>query len=103
MNPSIEESTINHFISECHKTSKDHGFWNAEPNVGEKLMLMVTELSEACEAARLGDWENLTEELVDCVIRIFDFVGYYNLPFYHELDAKMHRNQTRPYKHGKEF
>ena len=36
----------------AHKNSTDHGFWEDEPNISEKLMLIVTEVAEACECLR---------------------------------------------------
>jgi len=37
---------------EIHKNTKAKGFYNKEVNISEKLMLIVSELSEACEALR---------------------------------------------------
>lgn len=37
---------------EIHDNSKTKGFWDAEPNIAQKLMLIVSELSEAMEADR---------------------------------------------------
>lgn len=38
----------------CHKQAKQMGWWDEQRNVGELLMLVVTELSEALEARRKG-------------------------------------------------
>lgn len=51
----------------CHKMAVEKGFWeDKEHNIPEKLMLIVTELGEACEALRKGkrqisqkDYDNL--------------------------------------------
>ena len=33
----------------AHENSTAHGFWEGEQNISEKLMLIVTEVSEACD------------------------------------------------------
>jgi hypothetical protein len=79
---------LNEYAQECRKANDK---WWRDPvthellpdrNVGELLMLCVSELSEAMEGHR----KNLTDdklphrsmfdvELVDCLIRIFDLAG----------------------------
>lgn len=39
---------------EIHQIAVDHGFWEASDNIGEKLMLIVSEISEALEDYRNG-------------------------------------------------
>ena len=97
---------LNILAAEVHAAAKEKGFWDA-PNDGEKLMLIISELSEALEAHRRGrfsraDFEKLDglpdegyqeifrlcvkdsfeDELADVVIRILDFCGAkgYSLP-----------------------
>lgn len=89
----------------------DKGFWDGPQNKPEKLMLMVTELAEACEGLRHGDpqstkipgFSNVEEELADCVIRILDFCGHYQLQLGPAIIAKLEYNRSRPHKHGKQF
>lgn len=54
----------------------------AKRNVGEMIALMHSELSEALEGDRKGlkddklpQYEMVDVEMVDCIIRIFDFLG----------------------------
>ena len=54
-----------------------------ERNVGELLMLMVSELSEAMEGHRknlqdthLPEHKMIDVELIDCLIRLFDLMGH---------------------------
>lgn len=79
-------------------------------NVGESLMLVVTELSEGLEGHRkdlnddhLPHRKSLEVELADAVIRIMD-LGY---GLCHRVaDAlveKLEYNRKRPFKHGKNF
>ena len=47
--------TIPQLCEESHQTASDKGWWEEECNVGEKLMLIVTELAEAMEDVRNSD------------------------------------------------
>ena len=94
---------LNDYSKECHKTAKSKGFWDVDKNIAVKLMLTVTEISEACEADRNGDIENFKEELADCFIRLFDLVGYLDIDIEVEIDKKMKKNLERPRLHGKKY
>ena len=65
-----------------------------------KLMLVVTELSEAAEAVRHNDFENFKEELADAFIRLLDICGTLDIDIEAEIHKKMHKNQSRPLRHG---
>jgi len=67
----------------------------------EKLMLVVTELSEAMEAYRHEDTENFKEEIADTFIRLCDICGSVNIDIEREIRTKMEVNKKRPYLHGK--
>lgn len=71
-------------------------------NVGELLMLMVSELAEGMEAHRKGLMDDklphrpgLEVELVDCIIRILDLVGAHSLDIAGAFVDKMEFNRTR--------
>ena len=76
-----------------------------------QLMLVVSELSEACEAHRegnpkctrpnMGEFSHVEEELADAVIRILQIAGEHNFRVADAIIAKMEFNETRPVKHGK--
>ena len=82
-------------------------------NPAEQLMLIVTELAEACEAFRMGNppcerpgmeqYSHAAEELADVVIRCLQMAGEHNIPLADVVMAKMAFNETRPMKHGKKF
>lgn len=66
-----------------------------------KLMLAVTELSEAAEAVRHNDVPNFREELADTFIRLMDITAACGIDIEHEIESKMDKNWERPIKHGK--
>lgn len=97
----------------CHGAAKTAGWWT-DQKTGEsiksnpycfsnKLMLTVSELSEAME----GDRKNLMDdklphrpmrevELADAVIRIFDLAGAYGMDIGGAIAEKMAFNAQRP-------
>lgn len=124
-------NNIKTLAQRCHETAKAKGFWESD-NVGEKLMLIVSEVSEACEADRKTDdamhsrvlanfvsghsddavfielFEGLVkdtfaDELADVVIRVFDLAAYKGIDIESHILAKMRYNETRPPKHGKKY
>jgi len=78
------------------------GFWECD-NFGEKIALIHSEVSEALEAHRSGNKENLAEELADTILRIMDIAGRLSLPLGKALMDKAQFMLTRPYKHGKPY
>jgi len=118
--------TINELCIKASTYAEKQGF-HKKINFGEKLMLVVSELSEALEASRkhapydpnkigtpYSDPEKISkdeyetvikgtvaEELADAVIRIADIADIYGINLDFHIRAKMAYNETRPYMHGK--
>lgn len=102
---------------ECHSLAFQAGWWtdletgnyltsgiNGEPNVniGEKLCLIHSELSEAMEGARKGLMDDhlperkmLEVELADAAIRIFDLAGGLGLDLGGAIADKLEYNSNR--------
>lgn len=94
---------------ECHEAAANAGWWHdletGQPlpvNVGEKLMLIVSEVAEAMEADRKGLMDDklphrsgLEVELADALIRIFDLGGRLGLDLAGALAEKLEFNRTR--------
>lgn len=70
-------------------------------HINEKLMLVVTEVAEACEAVRHQNYENFKEEIADTFIRLMDLCGTMGFDIEKEIIEKMKINENRPQKHGK--
>jgi len=93
----------------CHNDQVKAGWWSdletGEPanlNVGERLMLIVTEVSEAMEGARknlmddkLPHRKMLEVELADAIIRILDLGGAARLDIGGALLEKLQYNRIR--------
>jgi NTP pyrophosphatase (non-canonical NTP hydrolase) len=106
---------INDLVLTSHLIAIDKGFWedatDAEENelrynnmIGNKLMLITSEISECQDALRSGEpASKVAEELADAMIRICDLVGYLGYDIEHVIFEKTERNKTRPRKHGKKF
>ena len=110
---------------ECYDAAEENG-WHDDVNqfraragmennwVGNKLMLVVSELCEAQDELRKGhnpDHIYLSEkekpegflvEMADAVIRIFDLLGVLGLndDLQEVIEAKLAHNRARGYKHG---
>jgi len=96
-----KDLTIKQWCEVCHGVAKEKGFWQKERNVGEALMLVVTELAEAMEGYRHQDHDNFREELADTYIRLFDLCGGLGIDIESEIAKKVEKNKGRPYMHGK--
>ena len=93
------------------------GFVTESHNIAEKLMLIVTELSEALEEIRnprswqrgnyiylkAGKPEGFPMELMDALIRLLDLCAALRIDIASGLDIKMDFNEGRPYMHDKNF
>lgn len=67
------------------------------------LALIVTEVSEAIEAVRICNNDQLKEELADIIIRTLDLAEALGFDIAEAIEDKIELNRQRPYKHGKKF
>ena len=124
--------TIQECQKKAHENALNKGFWEGSQNISEKLMLIVSELGEACEALRDGnktafpaEFLELTEkdfdskepadlfkvviknhmadELADVIIRTCDLAEFMGYDLETHVRLKMRYNETRPRLHGKAF
>lgn len=102
--------SVNEWVDEVHKNAKEHGWHDKQRSALEVHMLCVSELAEATEEVRSGRdvfyWgqelkpEGEKVELVDCVIRIWDYFGEMGWDFEDVLRLKHEYNKSRAYRHG---
>lgn len=103
---------VNEIVKDIHTNAVEHGWWDNERSFGEVIALCHSELSEALEADRASEPvlyfngnkpEGVAVEMIDCVIRIFDWCGHAGIDVEDIIKAKHNYNVTRPYKHGKKY
>ena len=126
---------IKKMMTEIHQDNVKKGFWEDKQtkNVGEVLMLCVSELSEALEAHRKNKFANVVQfnqdrqstpfhensatiqafkdnvkdtfedEIADTVIRLFDLCEGFGIDLETHIRLKLEYNKTRPYKHEKSY
>lgn len=111
----------------CHEAARSSGWWDSptsrlpiqpEDVVAEKLLLIHSEVSEACEGFRKGLQDDhlpnrsmLEVELADAVIRIADLAGALGLDLGGAISEKLlynsrradHRPENRVLEGGKKF
>lgn len=97
-----------------HDNARSHGFWDAERNFAEMLMLATSELAEALEEHRnnkpavyfVGTSpkpEGVAVELADCIIRCLDTLYSLGVDIDDVVAQKMAYNAGRPHMHGKAY
>lgn len=128
-----EPLSLNELSIAFFEEAKAKGWWDKDRNLGEMLMLVTSELVEALEAARHGQFadtklmaseareiENLPDdkfyeaykekvkesfecEIADAFIRLFDLAGGMGVNLDYFIRTKARFNRLRPYRHGKQF
>jgi len=109
-------AAINKLCEMAYSNSYAHGFYDLEEgeqvNLGEKIALMHSELSEVLEVMRkdptkesekIPGFLQIEEEFADTIIRIADTCGARGWNLGGAIIAKHTYNVERPYKHGKKF
>jgi len=107
--------TLNELRDKCHAMAVEKGWYESgHRNIGEALMLVVTEVAEAMEEARRSNAlletyflpssptkpEGFPIELADVLIRVFDLAGSLGVDLDEAVRMKMEYNATRPHRHG---
>jgi NTP pyrophosphatase (non-canonical NTP hydrolase) len=102
---------ISDIMTEAHETALEKGWYDPPKTLGEAVLLVHTELSEAVEELRkdvpidsiyfLSDKpEGFGVELADAIIRICDIAQYHSIDLEDAIRLKLEYNKTRPRRHG---
>lgn len=104
-----EADAVDYLVKSCHNQAYEMGWWTnpstgeqKERNVGEALMLIVSEVAEAMEGHRknltddhLPQYPMLTVELADAIVRICDLAGGLRMSLGRALADKLRYNRNR--------
>ena len=82
---------------------KRKGFVTNYDNIPEKLLLIHSEVSEAAEEIRKGNYYGFRFELADIIIRVLDLCDALKLNTDSLIAEKMVKNESREHRHGKKF
>lgn len=141
----MKEISIYQLQKSAHQNALDKGFYEGiedfyeldfqqqQLHVSQKIMLIVSEASEAFEVLRkmkndegiympekeydiaaggeefnsdkfkIHIKDTLPDELADVVIRVLDLAGWLDINLQRHIELKMKYNSTREAKHGKNF
>ncbi len=113
---------LNESAQVIFENNKEKGFWDEKRNIGELLMLVVTELSEALDAHQKGRFsseidenpispelfketvkDTFEDEIADAVIRLLDLSAGLGINLEAHIRAKVAYNKTRERLHGKAY
>ena len=135
---------MNNLVKQAHGNAVSKGFYDGiedfrslpadqqQLHISQKLMLIVSEASEAFEALRKMEFpinpklphdeyyermgyefdagtfkhfikDTLADECADIIIRVFDLAGWLGIDLDQHVKLKMMYNSTREKKHGKNF
>lgn len=121
---------LNELAAKIYEGNKRKGFDVANENIGQSLMLVVSEISEALEADRIDKHTNrdtvlklhyetdlgqfitvfksdvkdsFEDEISDAMIRLFDLCGGLGIDIERHIELKLRYNETRALMHGKKY
>lgn len=85
------------------QNAEEHGWHNPSCSLETDLLLIHSEVSEACEALRednIHGEHGVGEELADVVIRVFHTAQKNDIDIITLIQKKHKKNIDRPYRHG---
>ncbi len=95
-------TSLNDLRDQTNKLREQKGWVTSKENMLSKLMLVVTEVAEAAEEVRKGEWgEPFQKELADIIIRTLDIAGALNINIEQVVYNKLHEVSLRLYIDGK--
>jgi len=92
---------LNDYVQDVRTLCDTKGFSSAPERIWEMLALIHTEVSEATDCYKKGcPMEEVGEELIDTLIRIFHLLSALDLDAEAIYERKMAKNWERPHKYN---
>jgi NTP pyrophosphatase (non-canonical NTP hydrolase) len=104
------------YVAQINDWARSKGWWDGERPLGDIMVNIHSELSEAWEEFRAGKPvsrvyfsvddkgnskpEGFPIEIADTLIRIFDLCGQYNIDIENAIEMKMNYNYIGDWRHG---
>ncbi len=103
----MEKCTFNEAKKLVRELVETKGFPNDESALTQKILWAFVELGEAADSYKKGeDWLIISEELIDAIFYILDFIGLVEKTQGIEIDVdhlfleKWKKNMNRPNQYG---
>ncbi|MBS7654030.1 MAG: hypothetical protein QXU95_05160 [Candidatus Bathyarchaeia archaeon] len=103
----MEKCTFNEAKKLVRELVETKGFPNDESALTQKILWAFVELGEAADSYKKGkDWRTVSEELIDAIFYILDFIGLVEKTQGIEIDVdrifleKWKKNMERPRQYG---
>lgn len=91
---------INELAKEIHKNAISKGWWTQADTIPNKLLMIHSEVSEAVEAYRNNNHDDIPVEVADIIIRALDLLSAIVDNPEDVIIAKHEYNKTRSFRHG---
>lgn len=93
---------LREYIKFCGESANRKGWFITWEHLPEYLMATIHELTEGFDSGWRDDNKaKMSEEVVDCLVRLFHIAHDLNIPVETILTRVMEENEKRPYKHGR--
>ncbi len=100
--------SLNEMAERFYNIAASKGFHDTPGNIGERVALIHSEVSELLEAYRNGnppctkcpELSSAQEEVADIIVRTLDLAHEFGIDVDQAVDVKTAYNKTRPRMHG---
>ena len=90
------------YIEKCGESANRKGWFITWEHLPEYLMATIHELTDGFDTGwRDDDETKMSEEIADCIVRLFHICHDLNIPIEDILTRIMEENEKRPHKHGR--
>lgn len=93
---------LKEYVRRCGESANRKGWLITWEHLPEYLMATIHELTDGFDTGwRDDDGAKMSEEIADCLVRLFHICHDLNIPIEDILARIMEENEKRPHKHGR--